>query len=174
MAATCLSRHPEWKKATLLEPPVFIYAKNNPDPTYVTLRVKIKDSLQATTAKKLLETSVSFVGLVRRCLPWTVSPTARQCSTCLKWGHTAYVCRAREPRCDQCASPHLTAFHRQHVAACKDANCEHFGIRCANCDEQHHASSMECMFFKNRSNPSRLQELQKMRVQRLRRNTGRA
>jgi hypothetical protein len=169
MAATCLSRHPVWKEAVPLEAPMFVFPKNDPAATFATLRVKVKDSLQATTAKKLLETSVSFVGVVRRCLPWTVSPTARQCSTCLKWGHTAYVCRSRSPTCDQCAGPHLTAFHRQHAGSCRDPHCSHFGILCANCNQQHHASSVSCPFFKARSQPGQLQELQKQRVQRLRR-----
>jgi hypothetical protein len=169
MAATCLTRHPEWKKATPLEPPRFVYTKTNPDSLHATLLVKIKDTLKASVASKLLNTSVSFVGAVRRCQPWTTSPTARQCSTCLKWGHTAYVCRARAPVCDQCAGPHTTALHRQHVASCKDATCSHFSISCSNCTGQHHASSVTCPFFRNRSSPGELQKLQKARVERLRR-----
>jgi hypothetical protein len=169
IAATCLARHKDWKDVQILSPPEFIFPKNNPASTHATLRVKVKDTLKAHTAKKLLETSVSFVGVVRRCLPWTVSQTARQCATCLKWGHSAYVCRSQEPRCDQCAGNHLTAYHRHHASSCKDSSCTHYGIRCANCDQQHHASSMVCPFFHARSSPGRLQELQKMRVERLRR-----
>jgi hypothetical protein len=169
MAATCLARHPDWKKASPLGPPRFIRPKNAPDAPLATLQIKVKDTQKATVAKKLLETLVSFVGVVRRCLPWTTAPTARQCATCLKWGHTAYVCRAREPRCDQCSGTHLTAYHRHHAASCKDPECTHFGIVCANCSQQHHASSVQCPFFKARSSPSQLQELQKQRVERLRR-----
>jgi hypothetical protein len=126
MAASCLSRHPVWKNAVPLEAPRFIYPKSNPRAPHATLQVKVKDTLNASTAKKLLETSVTFVGVVRRCLPWSVAPTARQCANCLKWGHTAYTCRARAPRCDQCAGDHLTAYHRLHVGSCKDSNCSHF------------------------------------------------
>jgi hypothetical protein len=169
MAATCLARHPEWKKVVPLEPPVFVFPKNDTNASFATLRVKIKDTNNATTARKLLETSVSFVGAVCWCLPWTVSPTVRQCSTCMKWGHTAYVCRARVPTCNQCGGPHLSAFHGQHARSCKDSTCSHFVIRCSNCDDQHHASSMACPFFKARSRPGQLAELQKTRVQRLRR-----
>jgi hypothetical protein len=169
MAATCLTRHPEWKKATPLEPPRFVFPKTNPDPLHATLLVKIKDTLKASVATKLLETSVSFVGAIRRCQPWTSSPTSRQCSTCLKWGHTAFVCRARAPACDQCAGPHTTALHRQHAVSCKDTACSHFNIHCVNCAGQHHASSVACSFFRNRSSPSELQKLQKARVERLRR-----
>ena len=125
--------------------------------------------MKASVAKKLLGTSVTFVGATRRCLPWTVSPTAQQCSTCLKWGHTAYVCRARSPQCDQCSSQHLTAYHAQHVSTCKDMRCTHYGILCANCDGPHHASSVSCPFFIARSSPGQLQKLQKVRVERLRR-----
>jgi hypothetical protein len=170
MAASCLSRHPVWKTAVPLEAPRFIYPKStNPNTTYATLQVKVKDTKTAAMAKKLLETSVTFVGVVRRCLPWSVAPTARQCANCLKWGHTAYTCRARTPRCDQCAGDHLTAFHRLHVSSCKDANCTHYDIVCANCHSRHHASSVDCPFFKARNQPGRLQELQTQRVQRLRR-----
>ena len=93
-AATCISRHPEWKDHAPLEPPRFVLNKANPALHHATLQIKVKDTLKASVAKKLLGTTVTFVGTTRRCLPWTVSPTARQCSTCLKWGHTAYVCRA--------------------------------------------------------------------------------
>src|ERR1700759_1584642 len=102
----------------------------------------------ATVATSLLKTSFSFVGVVRRCLPWTISPTARQCSTCLKWGHTAYTCKARAPACDQCAAPHLSTLHKQHVTFCQTEGCDHFFITCLNCNEAHHASSMKFPFFK--------------------------
>jgi hypothetical protein len=174
VAATCLSRHPVWKEVQPIGAPEFVFPKNNPAASHATLRVKVKDTLKATVAKKLLETSVTFVGAVRRCLPWTVAPTARQCSTCLKWGHSAYVCRSREPRCDQCAGNHFTAYHRQHASSCTDAGCSHVSIICANCSQSHHASSMMCPFFVARSSPGRLQDLQKQRVDHLRRNRRRA
>src|ERR1700759_1865978 len=91
----------------------------------------------ATVATSLLKTSVSFVGVVRRCLPWTISPTARQCSTCLKWGHTAYTCKARAPACDQCAGPHLSTLHKQHVKFCQTERCDHCRITCRNSTETH-------------------------------------
>src|ERR1700760_3417863 len=169
LAAQCLSKHPEWKKATPLAPPRFVYNKANPNAQYATLQVKVKDTLKASVAMSLLKTSVSFIGVVRRCLPWTVSPTARQCSTCLKWGHTAYTCKARFPTCDQCAGPHLSSLHNQHTSSCKDKTCSHARIICANCDDSHRASSMVCPFFKARPPPSQLQERQKARVQRPRR-----
>src|ERR1700760_5097426 len=85
---------------------------------------------------------------------------------CLKWGHTAYVCKARFPACDQCAGPHLSSLHDQHVLSCKEKHCSHYGITCANCDGSHHASSMTCPFFKARSSPGELSKLQKARVER--------
>src|ERR1700759_4697649 len=167
IATACLQKHPEWKKEQPLEAPRFVPNKANPDPYHATLLIKIRDTQKASMAKKLLETSVSFVGVTRRCQPWTVSTTARQCSTCLKWGHTAYICKARFSTCDQCAGPHLSSLHEQHAHACHDKHCAPSGIRCANCDESHHASSMMCAFFRNRSSPSELQKLQKARVERI-------
>jgi hypothetical protein len=143
--------------------------KTNPDPLSATLQVRVKDTAKATVAKKLLQTTVTFVGITRRCQEWTVSPTARQCSTCLKWGHTAYTCRARSPTCDQCGGRHLSSHHAQHVTRCRATDCAHYEIRCTNCDDQHYASSIECPFFKARSSPRRLRILQNERVARLRR-----
>src|SRR6266571_3301210 len=120
LAASFLRKHPAWKEAEFLEKPRFVFPKRNPDPLCATLQVKVNDTRKATIAKKLLETTVSFAGVVRRCQQWSVAPTARQCSTCLKWGHTAYICRARSPQCDQCASQHSTAYHAQHASNCKD------------------------------------------------------
>jgi hypothetical protein len=174
VAAACLQRHPAWKDAKPLGPPEFVFLKDHPTATHATLRIKVQDTQKATVAKKLLETTVTFVGVARRCLPWSVSQTARQCSSCLKWGHSAYVCRAREPHCDQCAGNHLTAYHRHHASTCKDASCGHYHIRCSNCSQQHHASSTACPFFQARSSPGKLQELQKQRLDRQRRNQGRA
>jgi len=169
LAYSFLRKHPEWKDVRITEKPRFIRPKHNPDSLCATFQVKVEDTLKASVAKKLLSTSVTFAGITRRCQPWTVAPTARQCSTCLKWGHSAYVCRARSPQCDQCAGFHLTSLHRQHVSTCEDQDCTHFGIVCANCHEQHNASSVDCPFFKARSSPGQLQKLQKARVERLRR-----
>jgi hypothetical protein len=167
--ASFIRKHQDWKSVELIEPPRFVFPKTNPDPLCATLQVKVKDTLKATTAKKLLTTSVTFAGITRRCQPWTVAPTSRQCSTCLKWGHSAYVCHARSPQCDQCAGYHLTALHNQHVAQCRSSNCTHYDRCCANCNEQHPASSVECPFFKARSSPGLLQKLQEQRVERYRR-----
>src|SRR6266704_1903065 len=84
-ATALLRRHPAWADVEFLEEPRFVFPKGNPNPLCATLQTKIKDTRKATIAKKLLNTTVSFAGVVRRCQPWTVAPTARQCSTCLKW-----------------------------------------------------------------------------------------
>jgi hypothetical protein len=168
-AATCIKRHPQWKDAEILEPPRFIFPKRNPDPLSATLQVKVKDTAKASVAKKLLETTVTFVGIARRCQEWTVSSTARQCSTCFKWGHTAFTCKARSPTCDQCGGRHLSSHHSQHVSQCRAPDCAHYEIRCTNCNDQHYASSVECPFFKARSSTRQLRILQSERVARYRR-----
>src|SRR6266571_1182685 len=169
LAAALLRRHPAWMDTEFLEPPRFVLPKGNPDPLCATLQVKVKDTRKAIVAKKLLSTTVSFAGVVRRCQPWTVAPTARQCSTCLKWGHSAYVCRSRTPQCGQCAGNHLTAFHNLHAQQCRSTSCTHAQTLCANCNENHEASSTSCPFFKARSSPGQLQQLQEQCVKRLRR-----
>src|ERR1700760_656407 len=164
LAYSFLRKHPAWKDVVITEKPRFVFPKSNPDPPAATLQVRVKDTLKASVARTLLSTSVSFAGVTRRCQPWTVAPTARQCSTCLKWGHSAYVCRARSPQCDQCAGPHLTALHIQHVARCRDTECTHYDRKCANCNEQHNASSVTSPFFKARSSPGQLSKLQAERI----------
>src|SRR6266478_8071940 len=168
MAASCLHRHLQWKDVKLINAPRFVHSKMNPTPYCATLQVKVNDTQKASMAKKLFEMSVSFIGIMRRCQPWTASPTARQCSTCLKWGHTAYICHTWAPQCNTCTGPHLSAYHRSHIAACQDHDCTHYQIWCANCNDLHEASSTSCPFFKARSSPGQLQKLQKARVERLR------
>ena len=168
-AEVLLRRHPAWKDVELLEEARFVFPKRNPDPLCATLQVKVKDTRKAAVAKTLLETTVSFAGIVRRCQPWTISPTARQCSTCHKWGHSAYVCRSRTPQCGQCSGNHLTALHGQHVKTCQSNDCTHYEIRCVNCNDRHEASSVKCPFFQARSSPGLLRQLQEKRSARLRR-----
>ncbi len=163
-ATALLRRHPAWADVEFLEEPRFVFPKGNPDPLCATLQTKIKDTRKATIAKKLLNTTVSFAGVVRRCQPWTVAPTARQCSTCLKWGHSAYVCRSRAPQCGLCAGNHLTALHSQHAQQCRSTSCTHTRVICANCNNDHEASSTSCPFFKARTSPGQLQQLQEQRV----------
>jgi hypothetical protein len=169
MVTTCLLQHPQWSDVNFLGAPRFVRPKTNPDPYLATLQVKVRDTQKASVAKKLLQTSVSFPGALRKCQEWTVSTTARQCLTCLKWGHMAYGCKARIPQCNVCAGPHLSAFHRPHAATCQDRNCTHYQIRCSNCHDSHEATSTSCAFFKARSSPGELSKLQKARVERLRR-----
>src|SRR6266478_8787978 len=126
IAASCLRRHPQWKDVELIDAPRFVHPKTNPAPYCATLQVKVKDTQKASVAKKLLEMSVAFIGITRRCQPWTVSPTARQCSTCLKWGHTAYVCRTRAPQCNTCAGLHLSALHHILFIFCLTSFIRHF------------------------------------------------
>src|SRR6266704_1789826 len=64
LAASFLRKHLAWKEAELLEKPRFVFPKRNPDPLCATLQVKVRDTCKAAIAKKLLETSVSFAGIV--------------------------------------------------------------------------------------------------------------
>jgi hypothetical protein len=164
-----LLQHPQWQSVDFVGAPRFIRPKKNPDPYLATVQIKIRDTQKASVAKRLLQTSVTFVGATRKCQEWTVSTTARQCSTCLKWGHTAYGCRSRVPQCNVCAGPHLSAFHRSHASSCRDHSCKHYQITCSNCADSHEATSVSCPFFKAWSSPGQLQTLQKARVERLRR-----
>ena len=113
--------------------------------------------------KKLLNTSVAFVGAVRRCQPWTVLKLARQCSTCLRWGHSAYVCRSTTPTCIRCAGDHPTTLHSLHATQCRTQRCTHTSIKCINCHQAHLATDAQCPFFLARSSPQKLLQLQAQR-----------
>src|ERR1700759_842827 len=126
IATACLQKHPEWRKAQPLEAPCFVYHKTNLDPYHATLLVKIKDMQKASVAKKLLETSVSFVGVVTRCQPWTISPTARQGSTCMKGVPTAHLLPpASRPTAPTTASAVVTAMNRTTPQACRATSSKH-------------------------------------------------
>jgi hypothetical protein len=77
LAGSFLRRHPDWKDAEWVEEPRFIFPKTKSDSPSLcaTLQIKVKDTLKATMAKKLLATLVTFAGVTRRCQPWTVAHT---------------------------------------------------------------------------------------------------
>ena len=159
-AKAFIRQHPDWKDVDFLEDPRFIIPKGISDPITATLQVKVKDVRKGTTMKKLLNTSIAFAGVIWRCQPWTVTKPARQCSTCLRWGHTTFVCRAIAPACAICAGGHPTHLHDLHAKRCKSSNCTHATVRCINCYDTHLATSTECPFFKARTTPQKLTQLQ--------------
>jgi hypothetical protein len=158
-AKSSIRANPSWKEVEMAEEPRFVLPKGATDPIAATLLVKVKDVRKASVARSLLFTSVTFAGAVRRCREWTNSPVARQCSTCLAWGHTAFNCRSPQARCNMCAGIHSSMLHEVHVSKCTTPGCKHAQTLCLNCGGGHVSSSVACPFFKARSSPEQLQKL---------------
>ena len=152
------SLHPEWKDVEFLKPPRFVLPTGVKDPLTATLQVKVLDVRKATNARALLNTSVSFAGALRRCREWKNTTLVRQCSNCLKWGHSAFVCRS-DPACAACSMPHPTELHGIHRQKCSDPTCPHSHTRCNNCFEDHRATDTTWAFFRQRASPSRMKQL---------------
>ena len=165
-AKSSIQANPAWKEVELAEEPRFVLPKGAPDPIAATLLVKVKDVRKASIARSLLFSSVNFAGAVRRCREWTNTPIARQCSTCLAWGHTAFNCRTPQARCNTCAGPHPSLLHAVHITKCTTPGCKHAQTLCHNCGGDHPATSVACPFFKARSSPGQLQKLFGERKQR--------
>src|SRR5580700_1322681 len=126
--------------------------------------VEVSDDRSASNAKRLLQTDVTFHSVPRRCKPWSVSPSAKQCGICLRWGHSSHHCSSKSAWCTACAGNHESSTH----AAAADADPRYRIIKCANCHGEHWATARTCPFYKARFNPTELAKLQKSRIERVR------
>jgi hypothetical protein len=166
-----LYAHPKWRDVRLLECPLFI----NNDTRVSTLLVKVVDNTSGRIAKSLLSTSMNFWGIVKRCEPWVNRNSARMCTNCLRWGHSAHFCRSHISYCAQCACPHHTILHDSECEECDKeygTTCE---AKCINCLGAHFAYDKQCPYYKARNNRKALDELlqqQKARNQMARINKG--
>jgi hypothetical protein len=96
------------------------------------------------TANHYIDNSVAIEGALR---PTEMSHRAPpQCHNCQAFGHTASRC-AKEPTCALCSETHRTADCTSvcpEPSPCSDRqNCIH-GLKCANCGENHRATSPSC------------------------------
>ena len=150
-----LHAHPKWREVRLLERPIFIKS----DSVVSTLLVKVVDDNTGRIARSLLSTSINFWGIVKRCEPWINHNSARMCTSCLRWGHSAHFCRSHVSYCAQCAGPHHSVLHKRSCEECDDeygSSCE---AKCINCMGAHSAYDKQCPFYKARNNSKALNEL---------------
>ena len=88
-----------------------------------------------------------------------------QCKNCWKWGHATFSCRIQGAKCVKCNGLHKSENHQEFGWCCK-ANkkmnppcletkkgdpCLHT-FKCSNCRGNHQANSVQCPFWKHRSN----------------------
>jgi hypothetical protein len=159
-----ISGHPKWQNVEFIQKPRFIVQAGKNIGLTATVFVEVADDRSASTAKRLLQTDVSFHAVPRRCRPWSVSVAAKQCGICLRWGHSTHNCSAKSAWCNVCAGNHESS---THSAVAKD-DPKFRVIKCVNCLGEHGATTRICPFYRARFNPQELSKLQKARIERVR------
>ena len=158
-----ISAHPRWKNVEFVQKPRFIVQSGRSIGLTATVFVEVADDRSASTAKRLLQTDVLFHGVPRRCRPLSVSPSAKQCGICLRWGHSTHNCSSKSAWCNVCSGNHESSTHE---AAAK-ADLKYKTIKCANCHGEHGATTRICPFYRARFNPQELAKLQRARIERV-------
>ena len=159
-----ISGHPKWQSVEFVQKPHFVIPTGKTIGFTATVFVEVSDDRAASTAKRLPQTDVAFHSVPRRCKPWSVSPSARQCGICMRWGHSTHHCSSKSAWCNVCASNHESSTHATAAAS----NTKYAIIKCANCLGEHGATSRICPFYRARFNPPELAKLQKSRLDRVR------
>ncbi|KAF8656671.1 hypothetical protein AX14_008027 [Amanita brunnescens Koide BX004] len=159
-----ISSHPRWQNVEFVQKPRFITQSGKKIGFTATVFVEVADDRSASTAKRLLQTDVLFHAVPRRCRPWSVSVSAKQCGICLQWGHSTHNCSSKSAWCNVCTGNHESSTHE---AAAK-ADPKYKTIKCANCHGEHGATTRICPFYRARFNPQELAKLQKARIERVR------
>ena len=70
------------------------------------------------------------------------------CTICCQFGHSAWKCYGRAPRCTLCAGPHWWGNHKCNIDKCTaptGAFCQdHEKLKCVKCAKEHAAGSSQC------------------------------
>ncbi|KAF8647878.1 hypothetical protein AX14_008837 [Amanita brunnescens Koide BX004] len=159
-----IARHPKWRDVEFVQSPRFIVPAGKTIGYTATVFAEVADDRGASIAKRLLQTDVLFHTVPRRCKPWAVSTSVKQCGICLRWGHSTHHCSSKSAWCVACAGNHESSTH----AAAAKAEPRFDIIKCANCHGEHWATARTCPFYKARFNKAELASLQKHRLERVR------
>ena len=159
-----ISGHAKWQHVEFIQKPRFIIPTGKNVGFTATVFMEVSDDRAASTTKRLLQTDVNFHTVSRHCKPWSVSASARQCSVCMRWGHSTHHCASKSAWCNTCAGNHESSTH----GAAVKANPIFDTVKCANCLGDHGATSRLCPFYRARFNPTELAKLQKTRLDRVR------
>ena len=159
-----ISHHPRWKSVEFVQKPRFIVPTGKQMGFTATVFTEVSDDHAASTAKHLLQTDILFDSVPRRCKPWSVSVSAKQCGICLRWGHSSHHCSSKSAWCTVCAGNHESSMH---VAAAR-ADAKYDIIKCANCTQEHWATARVCPFYKACFDTKELAVLQQQRLDRVR------
>src|SRR6266576_525343 len=110
--------HPAWADVQFVEQPKFITPRGQKKGLTAVVLVSVADNSQGSIGKKLLSTTIHFSCGPRRCLPWIIKNGAKQCTTCMRWGHPAYWCRSQQATCARCGGNHATVSHPAQCTSC--------------------------------------------------------
>ncbi|KAF8643319.1 hypothetical protein AX14_009572 [Amanita brunnescens Koide BX004] len=78
-----IAGHPKWQSVEFVQRPRFVIPPGKKIGFTATVFTEVSDDRAASTAKRLLQTDVLFHTVPRRCKPWSVSMSAKQCGVCL-------------------------------------------------------------------------------------------
>ena len=150
-----ITAHPKWGAATFIQKARFVTPANKKLGLSATVIVEISDDCASSTARRLLQTDISFGGAIRRAQPWSLKRPASQCGICMKWGHSSHRCRSKTVWCARCAGNHDTVSHDVVIKSAAP-----LPLLCVNCKEEHSAVSRECPFFLARFDEKKMMKLQ--------------
>ncbi|KAF8626691.1 hypothetical protein AX14_011435, partial [Amanita brunnescens Koide BX004] len=74
-----IAGHPKWQSVKFVQHPRFVIPPGKKIGFTATVFTEVADDHAASTAKRLLQTDVLFHTVPRRCKPWSVSMSAKQC-----------------------------------------------------------------------------------------------
>ncbi len=154
--------HPRWGAATFIQRARFVTPTGKNLGLSATVFVEISDDRASSTARRLLQTDISFGGAIRRTQPWSLKRPTTQCGICLKWGHSSHRCRSKTVWCARCAGNHDTVSHDVIVKTTAP-----LPLLCVNCKGTHSAVSRECPFFLARFDEKKMMKLQAERRTRI-------
>ena len=150
--------HPKWQGVKVVEGPKFISRRGTAVGLSAVVLVGVEDDHNGSVGKRLLNTTVPFNCGPRRCQQWIVAKGARQCLTCMRWGHSTFYCRSQTATCARCGANHTTSAHAGQCIACKDNLPCH--PHCVNCNDHHTATDPVCPFYKARFDDAAIRALQ--------------
>ena len=152
-----ISAHPAWRDVRITEGPKFVAPRGKEIGMSAVVLIGVEDDMHGLMGKRLTNTLINFRCGPRTCQCWIVARGARQCTTCFKWGHAAFVCHSNTAVCSRCGGGHTLSTHLSQCASCKGGQgCT---PKCSNCGGDHSATAFNCPFYKARFDDGAIREL---------------
>ena len=137
-----ISAHLKWGSASFIQRAHFVTPANKKLGLLAMVIVEVADDCASSTACHLLQTEISFGGVIHRAQPWSLHRPAMQCGICLKWGHSSHWCKSKMVWCSWCTGNHNSVSHDVIVKMAAP-----LPLLCVNCKGKHSMVSCECLFL---------------------------